>query len=424
VKLLVKKTEKLLGDIAIPASKSHTIRAVFIASLAGGESLLRRPLFSEDTRAAVNACRMLGAQIEQSGADLKIRGFGAQPKKPGGVVDMLNSGTSTNLMIGALAGLDIEAVITGDASLRSRPVAALADALIKAGCTITWLDRQGCPPLRISGSITGSAIELDAAKSSQYTSSLLLACPLLPRDTEIRVKNPSELPYIEMTLKWLDEQGIRYERSGFSWFKIFGNQRYRPFEKIIPADWSSATFPVCAAALADGDVFVRGVDMHDVQGDKAVIDYLKSMGASAAVEAQGIRIRGCRLTGATLDINATPDALPALSVVGCCAHGATKLHNVAQARVKETDRITVMAQELQKMNARIEELPDGLLIHHSALKGASVQGHHDHRVVMALALAGLVAEGETVIDTAEAISVTYPDFVETMHMLGANITLL
>ena len=422
--LNVQKTEQLSGEITIPPSKSHTIRAVIIASLSLGRSKLLNPLFSEDTKAAIQACERLGAKIEQKSDSLIIKGFGSSPDKPSAVIDMLNSGTSTNLIMGILAGLGIEAEITGDASLQTRPVKSLAAALETLGCKIDFTEDNGCPPLKISGRIKGGKVTLDASKSSQYVSSLLIACPLAEQDTEIFVEDPTELPYIEMTLKWLDEQNIKYERDGFNYFRISGNQNYTSFEKSIPADWSSAAFPICAAAITESDVIIKGIDINDVQGDKAIIEYLKDMGADIRLEENGIRVKGGKLQGKKLDINATPDALPALSVMGCLAEGETKLVNVAQARVKETDRIKVMADELKKMGALIEELPDGLLIKKSRLKGTKLRGHHDHRVVMALSIAAMTADEETLIDTAEAVSVTYPNYVKTMRKLGANITLI
>ena len=422
--LNVQKTEQLSGEITIPPSKSHTIRAVIIASLAQGRSELLNPLFSEDTKAAIQACERLGAKIEKKSDNLIIEGFGRSPDKPSAVIDMLNSGTSTNLIMGILAGLGIEAEITGDASLQTRPVKSLAAALETLGCKIDFTEDNGCPPLKISGRIKGGKVTLDASKSSQYVSSLLIACPLAEQDTEIFVEDPTELPYIEMTLKWLDEQNIKYERDGFNYFRISGNQNYTSFEKSIPADWSSAAFPICAAAITESDVIIKGIDINDVQGDKAIIEYLKDMGADIRLEENGIRVKGGKLQGKKLDINATPDALPALSVMGCLAEGETKLVNVAQARVKETDRIKVMADELKKMGALIEELPDGLLIKKSRLKGTKLRGHHDHRVVMALSIAAMTADEETLIDTAEAVSVTYPNYVKTMRKLGANITLI
>ncbi len=419
--LQVCPTERLQGRIAIPASKSHTIRAVLMASLAEGTSILHRPLISEDTRAALNVCKALGASISEFDDRIEITGFGSAPAQPTQALDMLNSGTSTNLTLGLLAALGVQADVTGDSSLQTRPVQALTDALQKLGCSISFQGQTGCPPLAISGRMTGGSVVLDASKSSQYVSSLLLACPLAPRETEIIVENPSELPYIDLTLAWLDEQQIRYAREGYTRFVVPGNQHYRSFEKIIPADWSSAAFPLCAAALTDSDVILEGLDMNDTQGDKAIVEYLRQMGADITANPEGIRVQGRALKGCTLNINATPDALPSLAVLGCCAAGRTMLTNVAQARVKETDRITVMAKELAKMGARITEQPDGLVIDAAPLTGTSVHGHHDHRIIMALAIAGLCATGTTSIDTAEAIAVTYPSFVESMQQLGAHI---
>ncbi len=422
--LQVQPAKRLQGRITIPASKSHTIRAVLIAALAEGTSVLRRPLVSEDTRAVINACRALGARINEFDDRLEITGFGAAPARPRATLDMLNSGTSTNLTLGVLAALGVPAEITGDASLQSRPVQALTDCLQNLGCTVSFNGREGSPPLAISGRMKGGSVALDASKSSQYVSSLLIACPLAPRQTEIIVENPSELPYIDMTCSWLDEQKIRCTREGYTRFIVPGGQRYRAFEKTIPADWSSAAFPLCAAALTDSDVYLDGLDLQDVQGDKAIVDYLQQMGAGISETPEGIRVRGGSLKGCRLDINATPDALPCLAVMGCCAEGRTMLTNVAQARVKETDRIAVMAQELAKMGARVTELPDGLVLDASPLKGTHLHGHHDHRVVMALAIAGLRAADTTTIDTAEAVAVTYPSFVASMQQLGANIKTL
>lgn len=421
--LKVEPAARLQGRIAIPASKSHTIRAVLIAALADGRSVLHRPLFSEDTRAVLNACRALGARISEFDDRIEITGFGATPRRPERTLDMLNSGTSTNLTLGVLAALGVAADVTGDASLQSRPVQALTDALHQLGCNVSFHNRPGCPPFSISGRMQGGSVVLDASKSSQYVSSLLIACALAPKDTEIIVENPSELPYIDMTLAWLDEQKITCTREGYARFIVPGNQRYSAFEKTVPADWSSAAFPLCASALTESDVVLEGLDMQDVQGDKAIVEYLRRMGADITQTPEGLRVQGGTLTGCTLDINATPDALPALAVVGCFADGQTTLANVAQARVKETDRITVMAQELVKMGARITELPDGLVIDASPLHGTNVHGHHDHRVVMALAIAGLRAAGTTMIDTAEAVAVTYPSFVESMQQLGARINI-
>ena len=226
-----------------------------------------------------------------------------------------------------------------------------------------------------------------------------------------------------MTLDWLDQQQIHYECEGWEVFKVKGRQSYHPFEKRVPGDFSSATFPLCAAAITPSRLLLKGLDMSDTQGDKEVVTMLKSMGADIQTSEGGILVASNELTGCELDLNNTPDALPALAVVGCFAKGETVLKNVAQARIKETDRIKVMATELSKMGADIEEMKDGLIIRQSELKGTKVHGYHDHRVVMALSLAGMMAKGETEIDSAESVDITFPGYVGNMCRLGARMEL-
>ena len=224
-----------------------------------------------------------------------------------------------------------------------------------------------------------------------------------------------------MTLDWLDKQQIEYENQQMQTFKIKANQSYRPFEAAVAADFSSATFFLCGAALAGDEVTLHGLDFSDSQPDKAVVDYLKAMGAEIILEQNSVTVKGGPLKGAELDMNKTPDALPAMAVTAAFAEGTTKLLNVPQARNKETDRIKCMAEELKKMNVKVEELPDGLIIEGSKVKPAELHGRADHRIVMALSLAGLCLDGECYIDTAEAISVTFPNYVELMQNIGANI---
>ena len=423
MKLFVQKTEKLEGEIIIPGSKSHTIRAVIIASLAEGTSKIKNPLKSADTMAAVNACKVLGAKINiENEKEWIIEGFNHSPQNPGAMLNMVNSGTSLRLISGIIAALcDFEVELDGDASLRTRPMQPLIKSLNELGAEALSTSNTGYCPIKIKGKMIGGNTEVSGI-SSQFISSLLLACPLLQEDTTITVAKPNEMPYIKMTLKWLDEQGIKYKASeDLTKFKIFGNQKYKAFEKIIPADWSSAAFPLVGAAITQSNILLRGLDINDVQGDKAIIDYLKKMGAEISIEENGIRIKGKPLKGLELDLNATPDALPALSVLGCFADGTTTLFNVPQARIKETDRIKVMAEELSRMNADIKEREEGLIIHKSTLKGTKVRGHNDHRVVMALSLAGLISEGKTEITTAESIDVTFPTYVQSMKSLGAKM---
>ncbi len=187
---------------------------------------------------------------------------------------------------------------------------------------------------------------------------------------------------------------------------------------------SSATFFLVAAALTGSQVLLRGLDMNDTQGDRAVVGMLEEMGCQVRADSDGVRIRGPEhLRGATFDLNATPDALPAMAVAGAAAEGQTRLINVPQARIKETDRIRVMAQELAKLSIRTTELSDGLIVEGGRLRGAAADGHGDHRVVMALAVAGLAAEGETTVAGAEAAAITFPDFAPLMQQLGGDVSL-
>ena len=427
MKLVVNKTEKLSGKIEIPASKSHTIRAIVIASLADGASKIINPLFSEDTKAAINGCKALGAGIEQKNNNIIVKGFNGKPKEPKEKLDMLNSGTSINLLTSVAALGNFKVILDGDASLRKRPVQPLLDALKALGVNANSINNNCCPPIEIQGPIKGGETDV-YCKSSQYLSSLLISCPLVNNETIIHAKNICEIPYIKMTLKWLDEFNIKYKSKSLEYFRIYGKQKYNPFEKTIPSDWSSAAFPICAAAITNSDVTIKGLDINDTQGDKKIIDYLKKMGANIEIttnkknriKINEIKIIGTQLNGAVIDLNETPDLLPVMAVVACFAKGETKLINVAHARIKETDRIKVMRSELKKMNANISELEDGLIIKHKPLKGALVNGHSDHRVVMALSLAGLIAEGKTTIDTAESVSITYPNYFTSMKAIGAN----
>lgn len=419
---LVCHKARLAGTVDIPASKSHTMRAVAIASLAEGASRIARPLISADARAVVQTYRALGATIDDSRDEVwHITGFAGEPRVPDNVIDVGNSGTTLRLAIGSAALLrQGMAVFTGDAQIRRRPIGPLLEALRNLGARADTTRGNGCAPAVVGGTLKGGSTAIEAV-TSQYLSSLLVNCPLAEGDTTINVTLLNEAPYVLLTLHWLDRCGIRYERDGLKHFRIPGGQRYGPIDGHVPADFSSATFFLAAGALGDNDVLLRGLDMDDPQGDKQVIDYLRQMGADVQVGPEGIRVRGGRgLRGCKLDLNDTPDALPMLAALACFAQGTTRLVNVPQARLKETDRIAVMAGELAKLGAKVEELPDGLVIHESKLRGGHVSGHDDHRVVMALAVIATAIDSPTTIDTAEAMNVTFPTFTDCLTALGGQ----
>lgn len=423
MQLLVRKSS-LSGSAVIPGSKSHTVRAVAIGSLAEGESVVRAPLVAADTLSAVSAYRAMGAEIETQPDCWRVRGFGGKPHAADGPIDVGNSGTTLYIALGSAALGGYQYVFTGDRQIQRRPSGPLTQALSELGAKAGKTGPEEISPVGVSGPIRGGRVELDCGQTSQYLTSLLINCPLASGDSVIVARNLVEKPYVEMTLRWITDQGVRVEYEGFERFTVPGRQRYQTFDKRIPADWSSATFFMCAAAITGATIDLPGLDMNDTQGDKAVAGMLAKMGARVESYQGGIRVTGGGLTGGVFDLKDTPDALPALAVTACFAEGETRITNVAQARLKETDRISVMCAELTRMGASIEELPDGLVIHGGGIHAAEVRGHDDHRVIMALALAGLAVDGETLIGPADALGVTFPNFVELMRGIGANIEVI
>jgi len=422
MKLKVSKST-LNGSIAIPASKSHTIRAVAIAALAQGKSCIRNPLISSDAISAAKCYQQLGADINISDDSCwKIRGTAGQITPTAEIIDVGNSGTTLRLAAGsaALAEKGQKTTFTGDHQICSRPIGPLLKAITELGASAKSLNNNDKAPIEITGQLTGGATTIECM-TSQYLSSLLMAAPLAKNDTNINVTLLNEPDYVRLTLDWLDRQNIEYQNENMKRFLIKGNQQYKNFDMQIPADFSSATFFLCAAATLNADITLTGLDFSDSQPDKAVVDYLKKMGANIQKNENSVRITKSQLQGINIDMNRTPDALPAMAVTACFAKGPTKLYNVAQARKKETDRIDCMANELAKMNIKTKQLPDGLIIYPGTLKAAKLNGHGDHRIVMALAVAAMAIEKHSTIDSAEAINVTFPSYVNLMKKLGANM---
>lgn len=420
--LKIKKSETH-GSIMIPGSKSHTIRALFIASLAGGRSVITNPLLSRDALSAVNVCQSFGIKFENGENRFIVHGLNGSPSVPEDVIDVGNSGTSLRFAMMTAGLIDGCTVFTGDYQIRKRPLGSLIRVMNELGGEVFSTRGNDMAPVVVKGRLKGGRAQLDAV-TSQYLSSVLINAPLLDTDSEIVITRLNEVPYAEMTMWWLNNQGIEYENDRFKTIYIKGRQKYKPFNISIPGDFSSATFLMVLAAISGGEFMLKNLDRTDSQGDKKVLDYLQEMGAVVQYSEEGIMIKGNGLKGIEIDMNSTPDALPAMAVAGCFAEGETRLVNVPQARMKETDRIHVMCEELGRMGADIEELPDGLIIRNSKLRGCTVSGYDDHRIVMALAVAGLNIDGETIIETAEAMNVTFPEFPQLIRECGGDIELI
>lgn len=411
------------GKVDIPGSKSHTIRSLFFAGLAEGKSIIKKPLISNDSNSAVNLCKAFGASYEFDSNVYTVKGVAGLPRVPENIIDVGNSGTSLRLGLMTAALAPGYSVFTGDYQIRRRQIGPLVKAINNLGGEAFTTRGNESAPVVVKGRAKGGFTTLDAV-TSQYLSSILLNAPLLENDTHIEVTRLNEAPYVELTLWWLDKFGIKYKHNDLKEFFIPGGQKYSGFECTIPGDFSSATFFMVLAAISGSEIELTNLDMTDPQGDKLVLSVLEDMGARVTYNSSSISVKGQQLSGRTIDMNSIPDALPAMAVAGCFAQGETRLVNVPQARLKETDRINVMCQELKKMGADIEELPDGLIIRESSLAGCQVCGYDDHRIVMSLAVAGLMAKGETYIDTAEAMEVTFPDFVDCVRNCGGNLELV
>ncbi len=424
----------LNGKVLAPPSKSYTHRAVVMASLAE-QTIVTRPLLSADTTATMRACRALGAVIREKGDSLIVDGVKGKPSVPDSIIDVANSGTTLRLLMAVSALCDGTTVLTGDDSIRTRPNTPLIDVLNQLGASVISTRDNGMAPIEVKGPMTGGEAVMDGSISSQFFSALLMACPLCRTRTVVKVDGElKSRPYVEITIEMLGSAGIEIELleddKGHLSFIIPPNQSYELTEYTVytvPGDFSSASYLLAAGALigggAVGGIAVGGL-YPNKQGDAAIIPILQDMGANLEWDQeQGeVRVNKSQLTGVTVDVGMTPDLVPTLAVLGALSQGEMVIENAGHVRFKETDRLHAMTVELTKMGVDIKEEPDRLVIRGGGLHGACVSGWHDHRIVMALCVAGMVA-GDTVIDTAESVDISYPGFFEAMKSLGGDITL-
>ena len=409
---------KLSGKIIIPSSKSQTIRALLISVFSRGVSYIKHPLISDDTESCINAVKAMGADVDiLENGDITVDATYAFSDMDELSIDAGNSGTTEYLSLPMLSSIGIQVNIDGDEMLRKRPLKPLLDALESLGAETESTD--GFPPATIRGPLDGGDCTIPC-KTSQYLSGLLLGAPLAIGDSHIKCSVLFEKPYVKMTLKWLDDQGIKYRISDDLeevWVK--GGQSYKPLDTYIEGDFSSASFFFVAAAIHGTEVTVEGLDKNSTQGDKEILNILEKMGCSIKWNGIAVTVKGPeKLKGGVFDLNAIPDTLPALSVAAAFAEGDTILGNVEQARIKETDRIKVMRENLNELGVEADERRDALIIHgNGSVKGGKAKGYGDHRVIMALAILGTKTEEETEIDDVSAASVTFPTFFDLLEKL-------
>ncbi len=415
------------GTVVAPPSKSYTHRAIFAGAYGAGSDILR-PLVSADTRASMRAVEAFGATVAQAENELSVTGFGDQPAVPADVIDCANSGTTIRLAMGMSGLVDATTVLTGDESLRSRPQGPMLDAIEQLGGRARSTRDNGQAPIVIEGWSGGGTVEIPGDISSQFITSLLMAGARTNEGIEIELTSPLKSgPYVEITIDLLEDFDVRVERTE-SGFAVAGDQQYDAPSNgyTVPGDFSAASYLLAAGAVAGGPVTVDGL-YPGPQGDSEIIPILGQMGAEIDWdrEAGRVTVAGGELTGVTVDVGDTPDLLPTLAVLGAVADGTMVIENCEHVRYKETDRVSAMAESLEAMGASLSEEQDRLTIHggETDLTGRSLAGDGDHRIVMSLAVAGLVANGETTISDAEDVDVSFPGFFDVLTELGAAVTI-
>jgi len=408
---------ELEGSVRSVPSKSCTHRALILAALSHGTSRISNPLGGMDTEATRKVLLAMGISFEKEDAGWRVESAGI--KAPSAMLDCENSGTTLRIMTGVSSLLKEKVVLTGDDSLKKRPMSPLLFSLEKLNVECGSINGNGCAPVFVNGPMIGEETEIRGDISSQFISSLLIACPLKEDDTNITLTSPlTSAPYVEMTTSMMKAFGVSCEREDER-FIVSGNQAYSPLSYTVPGDYSSAAFPLAAGALS-GAVTVQGLDPEDMQGDKKIIEILKNFGAEVKVRGWDVTASIGELKGCMIDMASVPDLFPIVATIATQAEGKTILFNAKHLRYKESDRIATVTEFLRNMGADIQEREDGCVIEGPCtLKGATIDTHGDHRIMMASAIAAIVADGRTIIEDCNCHEVSYPTFKEDLISLGA-----
>lgn len=421
--LTVGYSSGLKGSVRCPPNKSHSFRALIMAALAEGTSTIHSPAISNDWMRGVEALEMLGARITPKAEKTwEIVGTGGTLTTPEDVIDCGNSGIILRFFMGLGACCEGYTVLTGDESLRHiRICQPMIHALNALGAWAVSTKGDGHAPIVVKGRLKGGRAELDGI-DSQPVSALLLASALADAPSEIVVRRAGEKPWVAMTLDWMRRCGVEFSNENYERYRVRGKSRWNGFDVTIPLDWSAALYPIAAAVLTPGsEVHLPGMDFGDSQGDRLVVNVLREMGAKIDVTPAGVIARSSKLTGRVIDCNDFVDQFMLLAVIGACAEGETVLTNAEVCRYKECDRIAEMAIALKSMGADVRERPDGLVIRKSQLHGANLDSREDHRMVMTLTVAGMVARGTTTVSDIECVKKTFPAFVDQMQGIGVDL---
>ena len=411
---------KIRGEINCPSNKSYTHRGIFLASLAGNNSKVENVLLSADTKATIEACKKFGAVIEVNDSDIIVKKsikIGINVPE----INTENSGTTIRIAIGIASLFSEEIILTGDVSLQKRPMQPLLDALssIGAKCSST----NGNPPIKIKGSIIGGDIRIPGNLSSQFISSLLISAPLTKNGINLTIEGDLvSKPYLDATIATMRKFGVSVKTLiPYKKYNITP-QIYKNTTFSVPIDFSSLALLLSCTVLNGEDVVIKGSMGNLPQGDEAFIDFLEQLGVSVTINDDEIKIKSPeKLKGGKFDLRNSPDLLPPLAILSLISSKPIEIVNVKHARLKETDRIAILARELPKIGIKVYEKEDGLILESSnSLMGAKLDSENDHRLFMAFCIAGTYI-GNCIVTDSKSVEVSYPNFIEEMNRLGAKI---
>ena len=414
---------KIKGIIDCPSNKSYTHRGIFLASLAGNNSKVDNVLFSADTKATIEACKKFGAIIEVKESSIIVKESINLDSKVS-EINTENSGTTIRIAIGIASLFSKEITLTGDESLQKRPMQPLLDALSSIGAKCSSTD--GKPPVKIQGSVLGGQITIPGNLSSQFISSLLITAPLTKNGINLTIEGDLvSKPYLDATIATMRKFGVSVQTLiPYKKYNITP-QIYKNTTFNVPIDFSSLALLLSFTVLNGEDIVIKGSMGNLPQGDEAFIDFLEQLGVSVIIDNNEIKIKSPeKLKGGRFDLRNSPDLLPPLAILSLITSKPIEIVNVKHARLKETDRIAIIARELPKIGIIVEEKEDGLILKSSGnLTGAKLNSENDHRLFMAFCIAGTFI-GNCVVTDSKSVEVSYPNFIEEMNRLGAKIEII
>ncbi len=407
---------ELEGRVPAPSSKSYTLRGLICAALAKGESQIVQPLGSDDTAAAIDVLGKVGVSVLEDKNCWRVKGEGL--REPTEDLFCNESAVTLRFMTAISALIPGQCRLTSASSLSGRPIQPMIEAMNQLG--IDCHQDEDKSILVKGGKLRGGVTELAGNISSQFVSALLLISPLTDEETRIRLTTALESqPYVMMTIECLEQFGIRVEVSSDFREYTTAKQSYRPTVYGVEGDWSSASYLLALGALS-GRVEVENLNQASLQGDKAIVEFLRKMGASITVSENTVSAKRSKLEAIKADLTECTDLLPTVAVLAAAAEGTSELRGIERARLKESDRPSALSEGLQKMGIKVTEEKNRLTITGSPARGALIDTRGDHRIAMAFSLLGSVVS-DTVIDHAECVSKTYPEYWETLKSLGGEV---